>query len=475
MSLRLQSIRGAVTLTAGQAIAQLIGFARNVVIARLLSPQDIGIAATLAIALSLLDLLGDVSLDKLLIQSENGEVPRLQATAHLIAASRGLVQAVVLVFLSEPLALFFDLPGKAWAFQCVAIGLLLRGLAHSDISRLQRELRFGPATIAELLPQVVGLALVYPLAVWLGDFRAVLIATLIQGAIYVVLTHAVAVRRYRWAYDSDCARQVFVFGWPLLINGALLFAINQGDRAVLGAAYSKDDLGLYTVAASLTAIPTSMLFKLTGGLFLPVLARSATVDEDFRTRYSSCLQLTVLLSMLCAVPMVLAGSWAVVAIYGSAYGGAASLIGWMAIVQSVRAVRSLPTLAALSRGDSPSVLVSNVVRAGALPMTVVAASYSASMLVIVQLAFAGEVIALAAGVLWLKRRHKVAVGIHFYPILMLACIIVIAVECSKVLPPTTAAVLSVPSVVIFFGLMATALPAMRAECARFICKRLLVT
>jgi hypothetical protein len=40
---------------------------------------------------------------------------------------------------------------------------------------------------------------IWPLARWLGDYRAVLFAAMLQSALYVACTHLTARRQYRWA------------------------------------------------------------------------------------------------------------------------------------------------------------------------------------------------------------------------------------------------------------------------------------
>ena len=70
---------------------QGLSFVRNIIVARLISPQDFGIAATFAITMSLLEMISDLAADRLIIQAKDGEDPQLQATAQLWQFTRGLM------------------------------------------------------------------------------------------------------------------------------------------------------------------------------------------------------------------------------------------------------------------------------------------------------------------------------------------------------------------------------------------------
>jgi O-antigen/teichoic acid export membrane protein len=111
MTLRRHIVKGAAVLSVGQGVGQILAFVRNVVVARLLSPHDVGVAATLAVTLSLADLLADLSIDKLLIQAENGDEPRMRATAQFFSVCRGMTQAACLFLLSWPVARLFPIAG----------------------------------------------------------------------------------------------------------------------------------------------------------------------------------------------------------------------------------------------------------------------------------------------------------------------------------------------------------------------------
>lgn len=410
MSGRATVLRGAALLTAGQAAGQVLSFARNIIVARLLSPEDFGIAAALAITLSLLTMISDLAADKLLIQANDGDAPELQATAHAWQVLRGVASALVLLALAPLIASLIRAPYATWAFAWLALVPLLRGLAHLDVKRLQRHLQFAPATASELVSQAAATALAWPLAHWLGDYSAVLWLVLAQTLLLSLTSHLLAQRRYALAWHRESARRLLAFGWPLLVNGLLLFCVFQGDRAIVGGAYSLYDLGIYSAAAALALAPTLFVASVSTSLALPVLSRKQDDPAEFRRRYVLTSDGLALVSGLLVVLFTGGGAAVLHVVYGEKYLDGAACLAVLGAVQAVRLLRVAPTLAALAHGDSQNSMWANVWRAAALIPAGIAAASGASLVWIPVTALAGELAGELYAVLRLRRRFELPAG-----------------------------------------------------------------
>ena len=121
----------------------------------------------------------------------------------------------------------------------------------------------------------------------------------------VVLSHILATRRYRWAWDWTYIKQISIFGWPLLINSFLMFFVEQGDRFIIIRGFSMEALGVYSVAASLSIIPCMMLIKVAHSIMLPILSSAQNSMEEFNRRYYLSAQALALFAALFAGTMVI--------------------------------------------------------------------------------------------------------------------------------------------------------------------------
>src|SRR2546427_4498591 len=99
--------KSGVKLGADQVFVQACSFLRNVIIARLVSPEDFGIAVTFALTLYFLEMISNLATETLLVQAEDGNDPNFQRAAHLAQAGRSLANALLLFLLAGPVSNLF--------------------------------------------------------------------------------------------------------------------------------------------------------------------------------------------------------------------------------------------------------------------------------------------------------------------------------------------------------------------------------
>lgn len=433
MSIRRQFSRGGALVSAGQVAEQAVVFVRNVILARLLGAEDMGVAATFAATVALIQMTSNLSADKLLVQARDGDSEDLQGASHLLQVARGVVTALALFLIAAPVANLFDVPEAIWAYQMLALVPLVRGFEHLDPKRLNRELEFRPMVAMELGSQVVVTAMSWPLARWLGDYSAVLWLVVGQAILYTVMSHMVARRPYRWRWSLELTRRVFGFGWPLLLNGVLLFGIMQGDRVIVGAAYPMETLGVYSIAFGLAMMPSLMLARVSTSMFLPMLSQAQDDRAQFERRYQLSVQMTCVASCALLALFVAAGGRLITLIYGAEYAAAEQFIGVLAAMQAVRMIRVAPTLGAMAFGDTANSLIANIWRSTGLALAVVVAFVAMPIVWIAAAGLVGEALALFASSRRLSRRHGVTWRTMQAPLAALGIVLVVALVAELVI------------------------------------------
>jgi O-antigen/teichoic acid export membrane protein len=407
VSLRRGVFGGAAAVGAGKVLGQGASFARSVVIARLLGVEDVGVAALFAMTVALFSMITDLATNRLLVQAPDGDDERLQASVHLFAVAQGAIAATLIFALAGPIARLFGATEATWAFRTIAALPLITALRHEDVSRFQRVLRFRPYVTMEVSSQVMATVAAIPLAFALRDYSAMVWVLFVQQVTLVVASHLLAERRYRWALDRAMARRIMAFGWPLLLNGLLMFGVFWGDRAIVGAMYTQDDLGVYSVAFQLTILLAFAVVGVVSSVALPTLASVQDDQAALERRYSVLAQGLSLVGALLVIPFALAGGWVITVIYGEKYAAAGAFVGWLAAAQALRLVRVAPTLAALARADTMNSLVANIARALAVPAALLAAWRGAGLEVIAMMGFLGELLAIGVATHRLWRRQAV--------------------------------------------------------------------
>jgi len=428
MNLKTSLVKGGFHLSLGQAAAQVSSFVRNIILARLISPGDFGIAAVFGIVLQMVEMLSNIAAETLLIQAEDGDEERLQATVQFIRVVRGAGNSLIILVLAGPFAKLFGVPQATWAFRCLALLPVLRSLGHLDVNRFQRTLRFGPSVIVDAGSTWAATIIAIPLAFWLRDYSAMLWALLIQVAAATLTSHFLAERHYSWIWDRSYWKRITSFGWPLLVNGILMFGIFEGDRLVIGSSqrlfsqsvYTLTDLGVYSVAFSLTMAPALFIANISSSLFLPLFSRVQKSSDQFRQRYLACSQSTCLAAAVISIFFITAGGKLVSILYGSKYAAASTVVGWLTVMWALRIIRVAPTLAAVAMGDTKNMMFSNSSRSLALVGMAVAAGTGSGLVWIAISGFCGELLALVTSVWRLYRKNEIPPSLCAKPIMIAA-------------------------------------------------------
>ena len=100
VSFQTRVLKGTVTLTVGQIVTYGASFVRNIIVARILTKADFGIAATFAITIQMLQMISNISGEMLIVQSKRGDGAQFQATAHSFEVLRGLIMGFLLFVLA---------------------------------------------------------------------------------------------------------------------------------------------------------------------------------------------------------------------------------------------------------------------------------------------------------------------------------------------------------------------------------------
>ena len=425
MSLRSKIYKGAIVLTGGQAATQALSFTRNIIIARILNPEDMGIAATFAITITLLEMISNLAVDMLLLQAKDGDDPIFQGTAQLYQVFRGILVGLFILFCAPLITWLFDTPQAEWAYRLVALVPVFRGFMHLDWKRLQRNMEYRTAVIVELIPQAIVVLAAFPMATWRGDYSAVLWLVLMQALAGLLVSHLFAQRPYRLTWDRDFAYRLIIFGWPLLINGLLMFGSLQGDRVIIGTFYSMAELGIFSVAFSLILTLAGVFGKMSISILLPLLANVQDIQEKFKHRYVLSTHVFALSGGLVTIPLLTVGGYLIIFVFGDQYAPAFSFVPWLGGLIAVRIYRFAPTAAALARGDTKNSMFANIFRVIGVIAAVVVAAQRLPLSAIIICGIGGEVLALLFVTCRLKMLYGVKIADSLLAPLIVSIILIL--------------------------------------------------
>jgi len=399
--------RSSLVLIIGQGGGQLLSLIRNAIIGHLLTPEDFGIAATFAITVSAIEMASDLAVDRLLVQSKKGNDPGFQGATHLFMLLRGLFGAIIIFIAAPYVAHYFDLSNEAWVFYWLALIPLVRGFSHLDVKRFQREMNFKPYILSEFIPQLITCMAAYPVVIYIQGYSSVMYLTVLQAILLVLMSHVLAKRKYTINAAIIYFKDILTFGWPLLINGVLMFFIFQGDKLIIGATFDKAVLGVYSAAFMIAMMPAMIIIKALTPLLLSYFSKQQDNYRELMSNYALSAEIVVLIASLYVVFFVIFGGDVLQIVFGQQYQDQDILVAYISIVWAVRLLRVPPTILAMAKGDTKVALVANVFRTISLFAVVYVCLNDYSIEYVAIACFIGEFLALFVTIFLVKIKYNV--------------------------------------------------------------------
>ena len=296
--------RGASTTLVGQLIRIGVQLGGIVVLARLLTPSDYGLVASVAAIIGVGEVLRNFGLSSAAIQVR--DLSRHQKdNLFWINSLIGLALMLLAVLCSPLIATLYGDDRLVLLTQVLAGSFLLNGLATQFRAHLNRNFHFVALAGSEIGAQVGSLVIGIAMALNGFGYWALAGQQISQGLLTIIILIPVTHWFPGWYHRKAPMRHLIMFGSNLAGTQLLGYASRNTDTIVIGATLGAGPLGLYNRAFQLLLLPLNQINGPSTRVALPVLARL----QDDPPRYDRFILLGQTI-MLHAVTIVLAFSCA---------------------------------------------------------------------------------------------------------------------------------------------------------------------
>lgn len=399
--------KGTKIYLAASLVAQGGALVRYVLLARLVGPEELGLAAMLILTAQFFESMSDTGADRFIVQDATGDLPSTQKLVQLAMALRGTFIATALVLSAGLVAKLLGTPSLGPSLMALGIAPLIGGFINLDLRRAQRTGDFRPEAVSTILSELASTAATVAAAWVLRDHTAVVYGLVARAFVLVVVSHVLATGAYGWAFAKSDALRFSTFAGPLVMNGLLLFLGSQGDRLIVGGTVGAAALGQYSAIMLLIFYPAGAISRFLAGIHMPLIARARSDPAAFADQRARLAGRCLVIAAAILVGFTLVGPIVTPLLYGHRFAQPLPMFAGLAFLHAVRLLRFWPTTLALGTGDTVTVLISNLVRVAFLPLTLGAYFLWPSIYTIIAGFVVSEVFGLVVALLLLVRRETV--------------------------------------------------------------------
>ncbi len=331
--------RGVGWTMASQVAIQGLALMTSVVIARFMSPHDVGLATEAIVFVTLALVLVDLGFASVVVQRPDLTEADL-STLFWAGTAFGIVMTLIGLALSGPIAELYGQPRVqglfavlSVTFAIVAPGIVQGGLLIRDLQFRSLELRTIASTVASCTVAIV-------LAVLGAGPWAIVAQTITVGSVSTALLWRSSSWRPRWLFSTESLRGFFGFASHLLGAQMLRWANANLDNFLVGRVLGAAPLGAYSLAFGIALTPVSRIAVPVAQVFFPAFSRIRD-----RERIAEVWLRAVRLQAFAIVPsmlgLVVVAPDLVAAVFGAKWRSAApvmQVLAGVALVQSLTAM-----------------------------------------------------------------------------------------------------------------------------------------
>ncbi len=308
----------------------VIQFTASIILARLLSPAEIGIFSVAATLIALAQAVRDFGVGQYIVQEKELNAERIRAafTVTLIVA---VILAAITASLCTVAADFYREPGVRNVMLVLALNFLLIPFGQITLGYLQREMKFGAIAQVKIGSTIVHFAVSICLAYMGFSYMSLAYASLANVLSSAVIANLHRPKDMPWSMGFAEVRRVLSFGsFSVGTNVANALAKGVSDL-VVGRMINMASVGLFSRAAGLIEIFNQGVMSALWAVALPHFSKAAREGGDIRSDFlqSTCLITGLAWPFFCvltllAEPMVLL-------FYGQTWIDCVPLVKWICL------------------------------------------------------------------------------------------------------------------------------------------------
>jgi len=291
--------KGALWVTVSGICSRGLGIISSIILARLLLPSDYGLLAIATAIVSMMQGLTITGFGSALIQKQE-KTEEFLNTAWTFELAKYFILFFILFFLAPLFALFFKEPAAIAVLRVISFSLIFQGLRNVGIIYFRKKLDFKRQFIFNIVPQIIYIIVVIPLAFILRNVWALVWASVVRGLAVCAISYIMHHYRPRLDFNINKAKELFNFGKWILGQSIIVIISNQGITMFVGKFLGIPVLGFYNRAG---AFSTALFQNLTGIIWqvgYPAYSQLQKVTARLKRAYLLTLKLLTFFFLLMA-------------------------------------------------------------------------------------------------------------------------------------------------------------------------------
>ena len=319
-----------------------INFLTNLVLARLLMPEDFGAIAMLAIFLAVSNIFIQGGLGAALIQKKNPE-RRDYSTVFYWNLAVALVFYLILYVSAPLIADYYALPLVKPLLRVQSVVLIIQSFSIVQYTQLQKQMNFKALSIRNMAAALAGTLIAIPLALRGFGPWSLVASAILASIVNVLLLWKMSSWRPSWEFSLDSLKSLFSFGGLMLLSSLAETLYTNLQGLIIGKRFSASDLGYFSQAKKLEEIPVTGLSSIVNDVTFPAFSSLQDDSERLLAGVRKSTKALTFLNFPMMILLMIVAQPLICLLYGSKWESSAPYFQILCISGLIYAVNTLNT------------------------------------------------------------------------------------------------------------------------------------
>lgn len=349
--LKQKTISGMIWSGIGRIGTVGISFISNIVLARLLMPDDFGCIGMLYVFIAISGIFVSGGLGQALIQKK--EPTHIDYTTvfywNLVMS---VIFYLILFFCAPAIARFYEIPLLKDVLRVQSIVLFIQSFAIVQSNQLQKQLRFKELSVRNIVSALAGMTVAIIMAFLGYGVWSLVASTLVTALVSVVLLWKMSTWRPTLEFSFQSLKELFSFGGLMLLSSLVETIYTNLQSLIIGKFYSAKDLGYFTQAKKLEEVPTNSLSAIVNEVSFPVFSALQDDKEKLLAGVRKNVKAITYLNFPLMVLLMVIAQPLIVFLYGAKWAPAAPFFQILCVSSMIYTLNTLNTNVIKSLGKS---------------------------------------------------------------------------------------------------------------------------
>lgn len=285
--------------------SQGVGFVVQIVLARILLPEDFGSLAIIVAFTNYASLFVTSGITTTVIQKKGLDRKDLST---LMTYTLGVAAAFysLLFFVAPFIARYYNAPVLQPTLRVLAINLFLHGINSVQTGLLQRRMSFRQLCVRTLIAAPIAGAIGIILALNGFGLWALVIHALSSQTLLIIIMSFDKDCRIPLAFSGKRMKEIFPFTSKIMLTYATSGLFDLVRTTMIGKRYTRDDLAYYDKGLTYSSYVTMLINQSIGSVLLPAFARNQDSVSTLRGMARRSVRVTsfIMLPILIAVAVM---------------------------------------------------------------------------------------------------------------------------------------------------------------------------